>query len=326
MKKLTGKMIAAAISLTLAFTAAAAPVSAAWSKNAAGHWSFSTANGKATGWLKDGGRWYYLGNDGVMRTGWQKIDNVWYYLGGSDSGVMRTGWASIDGKWYFFSASGAMKTGWASIGGKWYYMDASGVMRTGWLQQGDSWYRLGSDGAMAVGWTVIDEKTYYFDNNGVMATGSTTIGGVTYPFDKNGVYTGSQAPGETMADQVLAQVNSVRAKEGLNTLKVSKALNAAAAQRARERAMMGTLAHYRPDGSHWWTILEEYGISNLDGSAENLACGVDTPDAAMKAWMESSSHKSAILGDSYRYMGVGRYTRNGVTYWAQIFSGSETAK
>ena len=125
---------------------------------------------------------------------------------------------------------------------------------------------------------------------------------------------------------MLAQVNSVRAKEGLNTLKVSKALNAAAAQRARERAMMGTLAHYRPDGSHWWTILEEYGISNLDGSAENLACGVDTPDAAMKAWMESSSHKSAILGDSYRYMGVGRYTRNGVTYWAQIFSGSETAK
>ena len=49
-------------------------------------------------------------------------------------------------------------------------------------------------------------------------------------------------------------------------------------------------------------------------------------DAAVKAWMESPNHKAAILNSGYRYMGVSTYVKNGVTYWAQLFSGSDTAK
>ena len=26
------------------------------------------------------GKYYYIGNDGIMKTGWQQIDGQWYYL------------------------------------------------------------------------------------------------------------------------------------------------------------------------------------------------------------------------------------------------------
>ena len=32
-----------------------------------------------TGWLKQGGSWYYLDNSGAMKTGWFQVDGKWYY-------------------------------------------------------------------------------------------------------------------------------------------------------------------------------------------------------------------------------------------------------
>ena len=32
-----------------------------------------------TGWLKQGGTWYYLDGSGAMKTGWFKVDGKWYY-------------------------------------------------------------------------------------------------------------------------------------------------------------------------------------------------------------------------------------------------------
>ena len=49
-------------------------------------WFFFDANGHMmTGWVQDGGRWYYLnpvsdGTQGRMMTGWVLIDGKWYYL------------------------------------------------------------------------------------------------------------------------------------------------------------------------------------------------------------------------------------------------------
>ena len=53
------------------------------------------------------GKYYYIGNDGIMKTGWQQIDGQWYYM--DQTGVMQTGWfKSEDGKWYFLYPNGAM--------------------------------------------------------------------------------------------------------------------------------------------------------------------------------------------------------------------------
>ena len=48
-----------------------------------------------TGWLQDGGTWYYLNSSGAMETGWAKVGGTWYYLKGS--GAMVTGWFQVGG-------------------------------------------------------------------------------------------------------------------------------------------------------------------------------------------------------------------------------------
>ncbi|MBR6790292.1 MAG: hypothetical protein IKM31_05420 [Oscillospiraceae bacterium] len=301
----------------------ALPVSAAWQKDNAGRWSYATSSGKATGWQKIDDTWYYFNGAGIMQTGWQKIDGVWYYL--RAGGSMVTGWQKIDDTWYYFNGSGAMHTGWLLDGGKWYFLSGSGAMATGWVSSNGCWYLMDSAGTMVTGWADVNGIRYYLTPSGVMATGTLIIDGVTCNFDESGAYIGSVTVPKTMEQEVLSRINDVRAKEGLPPLQLSDKLCAASEQRSKERAAIGSLEHTRPDGSQWWTILGEYGVSNLHGTAENLASGMNTAKAAVKAWVESPTHKHAILGN-YQYMGVGIAKKGGVTYWTQLFSGSDTAK
>lgn len=74
-----------------------------------------------TGWLKTGGKWYYLNSSGAMTTGWQKVSGKYC-------------------KYYYMNASGVMQAK------RWigdYYVGASGVMATNqWVGN----YYVGSDG------------------------------------------------------------------------------------------------------------------------------------------------------------------------------------
>ena len=304
MKNFLKKLAVVCLGMIIAVSAMAAPVSAAWNKTSAGQWVYTSADGsRATGWLKTGGAWYYFDQSGIMQTGWKYVDGAWYYM--NSSGDMRTGWLYDGGKWYFLNSSGSMRTGWLLNGGVWYYFDANGAMATGWRKLGG--------------------KDYYLTASGAMATGPLVMDGVSYTFDANGACTGSTVISSSIEYQVLQLVNEIRREEGLQPLQLSEKLCKAAAKRAEEQTLMGQLVHKRPDGRAWYTIMTEYGVSNLGGSAENLARGMDTAEAAVKAWMESPSHKEAILGD-YRYLGVGISDEGGMTCWAQLFSGSDSAK
>ena len=81
----------------------------------------------ATGWIKDGRSWYYLGSDGVMATGWFKERNDWYWLG--TSGAAAVGWTKVGGDWYLFDDDARMLTGWqlTEDDNEWYYMHANGA-------------------------------------------------------------------------------------------------------------------------------------------------------------------------------------------------------
>ncbi len=96
-----------------------------------GKWYYYINGNKATGWVKDGGSWYYLNSDGVMQTGWVKVAGSWYYMNGS--GVMQTGWGKINGRWHYFNGSGVMQSGWLQLGSTWYYFEDSGAMVVGKL-------------------------------------------------------------------------------------------------------------------------------------------------------------------------------------------------
>ena len=104
-------------------------------KRADGTWVYADSEGALVGgWVRDstygGPNWYYLDPaTKVMATGWLAQGGTWYYLGAD--GAMRTGWAQVNGSWYYFNASGAMVTGWVNLGGVWYYLGPDGAMLTG---------------------------------------------------------------------------------------------------------------------------------------------------------------------------------------------------
>ena len=127
---------------------------------------FNPSGYMATGFLKRAdGQWVYADQDGALASGWIRDGGQWYYLDPATK-VMKTGWVNDGGSWYYLTSSGAMATGWVNDGGTWYYLSASGKMATGWLNVGGSWYYLSPSGAMLTGTHVINGRTYVFDDSG----------------------------------------------------------------------------------------------------------------------------------------------------------------
>ena len=116
-------------------------------------WMYMDSEGTpVSGWVLDsvygGPYWYYLDPETkVMRTGWLADGGSWYYLMGS--GAMAVGWVNDGGTWYYLSASGKMATGWVNDGGTWYYLSPSGAMLTGTHVINGRTYVFDTNGAWA---------------------------------------------------------------------------------------------------------------------------------------------------------------------------------
>ena len=114
-------------------------------------WMYMDSEGSpVSGWVLDGvyggPYWYYLDPETkVMRTGWLADGGSWYYLTGS--GAMVTGWVRDGGSWYYLSDSGKMATGWVKDGGTWYYLGPDGAMFTGTHVINGRTYVFGDSGA-----------------------------------------------------------------------------------------------------------------------------------------------------------------------------------
>ena len=93
--------------------------------------------------------------------------------------------------------------------------------------------------------------------------------------------------------EVLNLVNAERAKYGLQPLVMGDAkLTAAAQQRAEEIATVNS--HVRPNGTKWYTVLSEYGVTDA-AAGENAAWGSVSPEEVVNAWMNSEGHRANIL-------------------------------
>ena len=82
--------------------------------NGAYSYLYSDGTKAANCWLKINGLWYYFNMDGTMVTGWLKDGGNYFYLNpasGALNGAMMTGWQEIDGRWYYFSEEGNGFTG-----------------------------------------------------------------------------------------------------------------------------------------------------------------------------------------------------------------------
>ena len=119
------------------------------------------------------------------------------------------------------------------------------------------------------------------------------------------------------AEQVVDLVNAERAKYGLSALTLDKQLEAAALTRAKETEV--SFSHTRPDGRSFSSVLTDYGIS-YRGSGENIAWGQQSPEAVVRAWMNSEGHRANILNSKFTKIGVGYYQNTaGRKYWTQLF-------
>lgn len=122
----------------------------------------------------------------------------------------------------------------------------------------------------------------------------------------------------TFAEQVVKLVNVERAKAGLPAVTLDKEIEAAALVRAKE--IETSFSHTRPNGSKFYTILQEMGIT-YRGAGENIAWGQKSPEAVMEAWMNSEGHRANILNAKYTKIGVGYYQNaNGRNFWTQLFT------
>ncbi len=124
----------------------------------------------------------------------------------------------------------------------------------------------------------------------------------------------SSQTGPTGADlssleaEVLRLINKVRADHGLSQLEANQSLTDIARTRTGDMLSKNYFSHYAPDGSTFFTILRNCGISYTNGG-ENLGnatpAGYGSPKAFINAWMNSPSHRDNMLRGPYRLIGIG---------------------
>lgn len=123
------------------------------------------------------------------------------------------------------------------------------------------------------------------------------------------------------AQQVINLTNKERNKAGLPDLKASSQLSRLAQLKAEDMARNGYFSHTSPTYGSAFDMMKSQGIS-YRSAGENLAKGQPSAQAAMKGWMNSSSHRENILSSKYSEIGVGiAENGRGTIYWVQIFKG-----
>lgn len=114
-------------------------------------WWYRHSDGTYTknNWEFINNEWYLFDDEGWMLYGWNKQGGNWYYLGQNDDGSMKTEWVFDNGKWYYLNDNGVMQVGWIKYKKEWYYLDKDGSMKTGWIKYDNKDYLLYSNGIMA---------------------------------------------------------------------------------------------------------------------------------------------------------------------------------
>lgn len=159
----------------------------------------------------------------------------------------------------------------------------------------------------------------YADNGKFTGTAKTMLEEAMYVYNtKNDPKSGYQ----NTLNNYLNLTNTARKEAGLKEVELNYHLCMVATMRAIELAYSGIAyeGHYRPNGTKWTTLWDEYGLSTPSKKAENIAFNFTTDQSAFNALMKSTSHRNTILTGMYTKMGIGKFTFNKKTYTVQIFS------
>ncbi|MDE5558120.1 MAG: SCP-like extracellular [Ruminococcus sp.] len=127
-----------------------------------------------------------------------------------------------------------------------------------------------------------------------------------------------------MTDKVIYLVNEARAEAGLDPIYAVPYLSELATERAEECVV--SFSHTRTNGDNFDYIID-YDKAPWIWAGENIASGMNTPEATFEQWRNSPSHWAAIMDPVYTHMGVGvTYDPNSKYgwYWDQLFISIDT--
>jgi uncharacterized protein YkwD len=127
-----------------------------------------------------------------------------------------------------------------------------------------------------------------------------------------------------LADQMLADVNRVRAEAGLGPLAKAELLDALAFDRSADMATRHYFSHTTPDGVDVFALLEQRGIGYRT-AGENLAWNTYGEDQAsgfaMQGFLNSPPHRANLLNPAFSQVGVGVARDGSKTYFTLVFVG-----
>jgi len=118
--------------------------------------------------------------------------------------------------------------------------------------------------------------------------------------------------------KVVDLTNKERTSRGLKPLKVDEELSKVAQDKSRDMKVKGYFDHNSPTYGSPFDMMDAYGIKYM-AAGENIAMGYGTPEAVVKAWMNSPGHRANILSDKFTHIGIG-FEKEG-QYWTQHFIG-----
>jgi len=94
--------------------------------------------------------------------------------------------------------------------------------------------------------------------------------------------------------------NAMRKRWKLKTFTLDENLCMLAGERADSMASNASLFHTK-------------------GPPENIGFGFDSPEDALKGWMNSPGHRDNIVNRDHTHIGIGVSVANGVAWWCVLF-------
>lgn len=134
---------------------------------------------------------------------------------------------------------------------------------------------------------------------------------------------------DAMRERLLRLTNGARKAEGLPLLKRNPLLETSAQAYAEDMNRRDFFGHTDPDGHDPSDRITAVGYRaarcrcvTRTWTGENLAKGQGSITQVFQAWMDSPSHRAAILHPAFTDIGIGIRNR----YWVQHFGATEVVK
>ena len=118
-------------------------------------------------------------------------------------------------------------------------------------------------------------------------------------------------------EEILVLCNKLRQSRGLPPFSVNWEIARVARYKTEDMKAHEYFSHDSPMYGSFFDMLKNFHVP-YHSAGENIATGIDTPQAVVDAWMASPSHRQNILSKSFNQAGVGYSTDGTAHYWALI--------